>query len=398
MNSPFTFLKNSWNSLILHLPSQAAVSFFIVYGVFFSSFNIWRACTDFRFTFSVFLFFLGGIALLSLLFLRSPKLFERVLALIFSDFSWRHHKTISFGMTLMRDWPFVFAVYASLSLSSLYLVREHPADFAYYVLYVGCVSFRNMFLVPYLGYSLIVKINEKKVELLSEKEEGESSSPFPLFSNTSLLQNTGFCGHVLNWTELVSALKPSPASSRKISLVTGPTSLFWFSYPSVRGMGSEMIDLPLSHIKEIESGIFPIIHNGDMTIPQNLLLKKLASMILENAKPLQEEATRFREMGQLRAGLYGQCHPGETEGFLRRFLQLAKDSRDLSYCFHERLEGAYSHRLLIRLTTKYVPECAHEVARDLRAMSSDFTTKNEIFTPREDIFEFVNVLRGFFWF
>ncbi len=399
MNFVITFLKKSWNSLILSLQGQLVISFFIVYSVFFSSFNIWRAFSACRFTLPVFLWFLGGIALLSLLFWGSQKLFERVLALIFSDFSWRHHKSIGFGIRLMRDRPFVFAIYASLSLSSFYLIREFPEGWAWYTLYVGCVIFRNIFLLPYLGYSLIVKINEKKVELLSE-EEGESSSPFPLFSNTSLLQNMGFCGHVQNWTDLVSELKPSPDSSRKISLTTAPTTVFWAVTPTLKKTGSSMIDLPFSHIKNRESGIFPILNNGDVTIPQDLLLKKIAFTIIENTRLLQKKVGRFQEMGPLKAGLYAKLNPEESKRLSWHSLFLLEDSEDLSYCFRKKLQNTRSHELLICLATKYVPECVPQLVHDLSLVSQDFETKKELFTPstpREDFFEFAGVFRGFFF-
>ena len=161
--------------------------------------------------------------LLFFFFLRFPKLFENVSTLIFSDFVWKHQKLITFGIRLMRDWPFVFAIYASLSLSSFYLLKEYPTHFVYYFLYVGCVSFRNIFLLPYLGYSFIVKINEKKLDLLIEKE---CVSNLPLFLNTSLLENKQFCGNVQNWVDLVLKLKPSADSSKKISFATTPTTIY----------------------------------------------------------------------------------------------------------------------------------------------------------------------------
>ena len=395
MSSTVNFFKKLWNSLILHLPSQLVISFFIVYSVFFASFNIWRAISGFSLTFFVFLFFFFSMFLLFFFFLRFPKLFENVSTLIFSDFVWKHQKLITFGIRLMRDWPFVFAIYASLSLSSFYLLKEYPTHFVYYFLYVGCVSFRNIFLLPYLGYSFIVKINEKKLDLLIEKE---CVSNLPLFLNTSLLENKQFCGNVQNWVDLVLKLKPSADSSKKISFATTPTSVFWFFYPTLKQKGSRMIDMPLSTVENIELKTFPILHNKDTTIPQDWLLKKLAFVLTENARHLNETMKLYQEMGPLKTGLYFKFKPKEEKKLIWYSFMILNDSRDLSYCFQSKLQSEYSHELLIQLTTKYSPEDLPEVAHNLSVISRDFVTEKKIFTPKEDSLDFLSVFKKFFFF
>ena len=388
---------------------------FIFYSLFFALFNILRALSGFSLTFFVFLFFFCGMFFLFFIFLRSPKLFDHVLTLIFSDFVWRHKKLITFGMTLMRDWPFVFGIYAALSLSSFYLIKEYPDDLVCYFFNVGCVSFRNICLLPYLGYGFMLKINQKKVDLLAEKG---CVSNFPLFSNTSLLENKQFYRNVQNWADLVSILKPSIDSSKKLSLITTPTSFFWILYPTLKKKGSVMIMMSLSNIEDIELKTFPILHNKNVTIPQDWLLKKLAFWITEHARLLNETVKRYQEMNPLIRGLYFTLNPEEAKTLLAYSFKLLGDSRELAYCFQTKLECQYSHEVLIDLTKKYLPEFLPEVTQNLSVIPQNFGTENgnhvlqknggeiteshhiekKIFTSKEDSLEFLGVLKKFFFF
>jgi len=45
-----------------------------------------------------------------------------------------------------------------------------------------------------------------------------------------------------------------------------------------------MITMSLSNIEDIELKTFPILHNKNVTIPQDWLLKKLAFWITEHAR------------------------------------------------------------------------------------------------------------------
>lgn len=301
---------------------------------------------------------------------------------------------------------FVFFVFCSF----FFFWAKHNFFF-----FMSAKLFWTFFILPYLGYGFMLKINQKKVDLLAEKG---CVSNFPLFSNTSLLENKQFYRNVQNWADLVSILKPSIDSSKKLSLITTPTSFFWILYPTLKKKGSVMITMSLSNIEDIELKTFPILHNKNVTIPQDWLLKKLAFWITEHARLLNETVKRYQEMNPLIRGLYFTLNPEEAKTLLAYSFKLLGDSRELAYCFQTKLECQYSHEVLIDLTKKYLPEFLPEVTQNLSVIPQNFGTENgnhvlqknggeiteshhiekKIFTSKEDSLEFLGVLKKFFFF
>ena len=360
-----SFVKKLWNSFILNLKGELVISFFVTYSVFFALFNMWRALFGLRFPFFVFLFFCALVFFMFFLFVKLPHFFYHVSILIFSDFLWRHRKVITFGITVMRDWPLVFGIYASLSLSSFYLVREYPENLGCYLFYVSCVIFRNIFLVPFLGYSFVIKVNEKKKELLSEKG---CVPHLPLFSNTPLLKNEQFCCNLQNWIEKVLHLTPPPESSKRIAYVTTPTGVLWFFCLEAKNRASRIISMMSTSQKKIEGDTLPILESTDETIPHVEVLKRLAFLINEHAKLLSETVAPYQEMGSMKAGLFFALNPDKVKDFLEVSFIVSKDSLRLSSCFELKLETIESREMLVNLTKRYSPEFLPQVTQNVSAV------------------------------
>lgn len=409
MNSLSSFFKKHWNGFLFHLQSQLVISFVILYSVCFPLFNIWRAFFGVSFTFYVFLFFFFSLFSLFFLFLTFPKLFHTISTGLFCDFFWKNHTVVSFGAMMMKELPFVFGVYASSSFMSFYLMKDYPTSWVCYLFYVNCVIFRNIFLIPFLGYSLVVKINEKKKELSAEKGCVET---FPLFSNTQLLDNQEFCDNFQNWADLVSKLKPSADSSKKISFVTVPTSVFWHFFSEAKRIGGVIMKSVFRNKKEIDSRLFPILHNEDLTIPQAELFKKLALRITAYSRIYEKKVQSYQEheMGSVKAGIFFTVNPTEKKELFAFSFALLRDSFDLACCFDSKLHTSESHKLLLRLTKRYLPESLPQVTQELRVISGDFASEKtdhvplkcegetKIFTPKEDRFEVFSVLNTRFFF
>ena len=153
---------------IFNLHGEFVASWFIIYSVVFPLLNIGRALfsVEFKLRMLISILFIWGCCYL--LFLIFPNFYQKIVETIFNDLFTRNKKIISFGAYLIKNYPFIFGCYVCLSVSTLYIIRHFSEEFWVYILYVLSVCFRNLCILPFLGYSLIIKINERKKKLLLE--------------------------------------------------------------------------------------------------------------------------------------------------------------------------------------------------------------------------------------
>lgn len=165
------FFSRVWKNFILSLTGEMILAFALVFHVIFPLANIFRAVFSLKLTaFFLFCLILSAL-LLYLVFLFFPKMYKGSVFLVFGDFFTIHMGTLCFGGFLIRNYPRVFGCYIFLSSASFLYFRENPENFGFYVIYCLCVIFRNVFLMPYLGYSLLITLNKKKKRISFRKRE-----------------------------------------------------------------------------------------------------------------------------------------------------------------------------------------------------------------------------------
>lgn len=70
----------------------------------------------------------------------------------------------------MREHPYLFGCFVVLSTISILYWRENSHIFWMYSVDCFCVCFRNVFILPFLGYSTIVTLNLKKKIFIRPKK------------------------------------------------------------------------------------------------------------------------------------------------------------------------------------------------------------------------------------
>lgn len=310
-----------------------------------------------------------------LLFLIFPNFYQKIVETIFNDLFTRNKKIISFGAYLIKNYPFIFGCYVCLSVSTLYIIRHFSEEFWVYILYVLSVCFRNLCILPFLGYSLIIKINERKKKLLFEnKQIFLNQELIPLFSTIPLENDKNFCSNFQSWSELVISLQPSSDSSTKIAILTIPTSCFWFITLGFKYQTLDRINTFSRNKKEIESNTGIILKNQDFSVQENLLFQKLAIILNQQINTLERQ---LQPSGQsLLESLRLYYNSKQAKECVDKSYSLVRDSIDLKFCFRINLEISDSTEIFLGLTKKYLPEVLADLKS--RLTCTNVTVTNEI--------------------
>ena len=236
----------------------------------------------------------------------------------------------------MKERPFTFGWYIVLSSVTLFYSRQNPENFWIYLIYCACVCFRNLFLIPFLGYSLLITFNNKKRELLSDQDKKNLfQGVAPMFSNTPLVHNGSFLFNFSYWTTRVAQLKPTQVSLRKTSLITAPSlTMIILNFRSL-----EFCQLEFESFVEkqllIDKQLDLILNDKTDLVGDMALVKKMAE-ILEHDK----DSLSKRMGGELNhkfLGLYFFFNQTPFREISSESTMLAMTSTLLRFCYESQL-------------------------------------------------------------
>lgn len=171
---------------------------------------------------------------------------------MFSDSLFKFRNFLFFGALLHVKTPSLFGFYVFFSVCSFHLVRENPNVLWIHCFYSLIVIFRNLFIIPVLGYSVIFKVNKKQRDFLSMNHEKN----LVLFRETFFLENIQFVQNFHKWNEWIEGLTPSPSSLKKTSRVSFFTTCSWYCAYFIRSISKQFLLIMQENDKQLDHFIF----------------------------------------------------------------------------------------------------------------------------------------------
>lgn len=240
MTSFFSFFTKILSRLqlfvYLKLNGQFVISHFIVFYFLFPLYNIYRAIV-FQFNIKVVI----GLFMVNLFLWGLFQLFKtfyiKIVNLIFHKSILNYRVYITFGTILVKKFPRFFGLYLFFSISSFYMMKIDSTNIWIHSFYFFSVVFRNVFMLPGLGYSLILKINRVQSQYLNITDtveifrtlDGGFDMRLILFRDVGLHLNSDFRFRFWGWVVWIHTVKPSLDALKKTSFVSFLTTCLWYS-------------------------------------------------------------------------------------------------------------------------------------------------------------------------
>lgn len=204
------------------------MSFFLVFHLGFPVYNKYRGVflLTFNIEFLMFSFVIG--VFLSLFLDKNTTLLAVLYKFLLSSF-FLHRYFFSLGGIFLRDYPRAFGLYICLSLSSFYVIRFYPEELWIYPLYVFCVIFINVCIVPLAGFGFIINLIKQKDDYdknsfttLEKPTPQNASANWIVFQNLEI--DDLFKSQFDLWSNWIDSLKPTVSSTKRsfwASLIIG---------------------------------------------------------------------------------------------------------------------------------------------------------------------------------
>lgn len=357
-------IKQLFNQFILNLTGEFVISLFLINCVTLPIINVLRAVFHFRMNSFIFLFF-------SLK--KNPTFFCNLTRILFSESLFKYKNLISFGALLSKNSPYFFGLYLVFSISTLHLMRTFPESFYFHFFYCLSVIFRNVFLVPILGYSFIVNINKKKFELISSNQpENLQIQPIQLFKDTALVSDLIFCDNFQKWSDWVLSLKSSPESLKKVSRISFITSVSWFGFfflkfkfLELRSHSDSVRLMITKNKKELETIISTIQADKQKNEEFIYIFQKIALKMNDKMIQMNSKIDPYLEMGSTQFSLNFFFYQSFHTNLIKELFSLKVDVHTLSYLTQIKLTAKQDFEELLALTRKYEPESFNDILNKL---------------------------------
>lgn len=218
------FIDRMYTFIVVKLSGYHIISIFINFYILIPIYSIYKSIFLVNFNIYILLFFVFNTLLLYVIIRKYNYIYTYIIKMIFSNIAKYNMKFISLGAFFLKKYPFRFAVYIFISISSIFLIRDYPTNTYIYIIHCICVIFRNIFIIPALGYALIINTNKKQCERLQKDQLS-----MYLFRQFPLRYQENFLENYVNWIVWFSYIKPSFKIVKSISYVSFITTLLWFS-------------------------------------------------------------------------------------------------------------------------------------------------------------------------
>lgn len=342
-------VTNFMNKLIKQIQGELVLGFVLIFYFLFPIFNMVRVFFSIKITFFILFVFFFLFLFFYFLFYINKKLYSKCLTFIFNDFLTKNRNFFSFGAFVIKEWPLIFGCFVILSTISILYWRENSHIFWMHAIDCFCVCFRNIFIIPFLGYSTIVTLHLKKKHLL--KEDNELTHALPLFANTKLDENLIFYYNFVLWAKCVVGLKPPLDSLRKTSFVSIPGFfLVYFNY-----FYQKIAFIVFEDFKENEKYInFYIsksVEEKKLSREKKILISEIANLIQKESDCLSKEMDE--KMNVSMKGFQFFFHKKKMNQILEKSEQLYSDSETLHFCSRDGIDTVISQQHLKVLSEKY---------------------------------------------
>lgn len=285
-----------FDKIIIKITLPLALSFFVMFYVIFPLFNIIRSFFLLKTNIFFFLSFLFSSYLY--VFNLILSLWKELLDFFLEIFFLKYKKILSFGALLTRDKPVLFSFYLIFSITSLRLVYLAPDNFCIHFFYILSVIFRNLFLIFYLGYLFLIKLNQKQEELLIENYSADKMSLF-LWKNTKLIQDPNFLHNFENWAKWVQELTPSEKSLKIISIFSLSTSIYWYFLLVIYHTSNDFIKVFTKNKNDFDESIEFILQNNAKKTELDDIIKEIGLTLKNQLEVLNKEINSYSEMNSL---------------------------------------------------------------------------------------------------
>jgi hypothetical protein len=346
------YLKFFIDRLVLQISGQLALSLFFSFYVLLPVLNLIRSLFLFRFSFFLFFFLLIFCFSLFFLFSKFGFFYEKCLQFVWSDFIFKYKETLCLGALLTRDNPFLFSFYLVLSVTCFRLILLNPDNFCIHFFYFLSVIFRNSFLIPQLGYSFLIKLNQKQSQLLVENHPPDKVL-ISLFKKTSL-DTPEFAGNFEKWTHWINDLTPSTDSLKKISATSFLTSCFWYSLYFLHICARNFISVIQQNNLDFDKHVNSFLKNQSKNTEFDCIYQEIASKMTSKMSTLNKELNFYFEMNPVKFNLFFFFKTSDFEKKKKESFSLLLDSIILDSS--SRLDPVDKQKNLRNLVYKYIPQ------------------------------------------
>jgi hypothetical protein len=223
MNKLYYYINQASTKIVIKLSGNFVISFFVNFYIISPLYNMYRCLFVIKYN-PDFLFFLYiNLLFLWMILKLYPSISNKILKGIFSEFLVDYRHIVCLGSVLLKNFPYFYIFYFFLSVNSYYLVRNYPDIFWIYLFYCICVLFRNIFIIPGVGFAFIININKKQCE-----HKNRDEMDILLFKNTILVSDFNYTEIFYNWVEWFKVVKPCQKIVKTMSSISLSISSFWF--------------------------------------------------------------------------------------------------------------------------------------------------------------------------
>lgn len=342
-------VTNFMNKLIKQIQGELVLGFVLIFYFLFPIFNMVRVFLSIKITFFMLFVFFFLFLFFYFLFYVNKKLYSNCLTFLFNDFLTKNRNFFSFGAFVIKEWPFIFGCFVILSTISILYWRENSHIFWMHAIDCFCVCFRNIFIIPFLGYSTLVTLHLKKKHLL--KEDNELTHALPLFANTKSEENLHFYFNFVLWGKCVVDLKPPLDSLRKTSFVSIPGFfLVYFNYFYQKIAFMVFKDFK-DNEKYISFYISKLLEKKKLNREKKFLISEIANLIQRESDSLSIEMDQ--KMSFPIKGFSYFFHEKKFKQILKKSEELYLDSMNLYRCCNNEKDALISQQHLKVLSEKY---------------------------------------------
>lgn len=342
--------------LILKIRGEFLLGFVLVFYFGLPVINIIRVFFSYKMNLILIFFLFLTVGLLTVSFFVYKNWYCNCVIFLFHSFFTQRRQFFSLGAYLIKEWPFVFGCFLVVSLVSVLFWRPNPHILWMHSLDCFCVCFRNIFIVPYLGWSLLVTTNLRKKFILEQQTNQEVV--LPLFSNTNLSENFGFYYNFVTWAESIVNLKPSETSLKKTSAVSVPGFCLSYFNSLYQKLASLMFDkfqenenAVRCHISKTLDLCFTKEERDDNLSVALKEMSHVANIIQKKSNLLSMQMEK--EMNSSFLGFHFWLHEKKFHEIFKKSNDLLLDSQMVQYCSQDQGKTKIHQNIFAILVEKH---------------------------------------------
>lgn len=350
----FFKLETFFRKFIVSLTGEFLISFFVTIYVILPLVNCVRSILLIQLQL-IFFYFLFGFLLIFWVFLKLvPIFYYKITNFLFSDFLLECRHFIFLGAIFQRNFPSFFGLYVCFSLSSFHLIREYPDIFWIHFFYSLIVIFRNIFLLPALGYGVLFKINRKQKEYLSMNDKKN----YGIFKQEFFVKNTQFLSNFEKWNSWIEKMTPTPNSLKITSRISLLTSCSWYFFYFIRTESQHFL-LNMQKNQNTLDNYLARLNNTEKIPELEWFFEQITLNLKEKMQHLDLQVNSYHQENSIIWGITFLRNWSFFKDLQKESLELVVASMQLYYIKKRNQETVFrleDKQNLLFLTKKYLPD------------------------------------------